>query len=322
MPRALAQRTEKSVEACPRCGKRPVKLVDGRCAACGHVARDQPVTSEDTTLYAQRQTGGRGGWWAMAIWIFTAGTARIKYLALIRASRASRRFVRVAALWIGLCGASFAATHVGWRLVTDVPAAAVMGQHVRPVGDGWHLVSSRPPAPEVDVQHAEPTHLWWNALSSLIAGGVGLVVALALVWVFVGLLRRFTERALRPPHRGQQRLSAAIHYDFAWAAWLLPVALVLALLPLGYVRQVQRAAPYPPLDALYAIAAVIAAIALLMGWFTLIRIGATAPAASRARVVTLFALWTPLLAAALLGGAGYGSWLLLNVLLRARNLQW
>jgi hypothetical protein len=299
-----------------------MQLAEGRCVTCGQVLIEAAVTSEDTTLYAQRLEAGRRGWWSMAWWVFTAGSARISFLARMRASRASRRFVRIGALYVALCAAVLAAAHMGWKLVADVPITPMMGEHVKPTGDGWYLITQGPAPSDERAEHPEPTDLWWNPSSSLIAGVSAFVTALLLVWVLVALLRGLVERALQPRHRGQERLAAAIHYDFAWAVWLLPATFVLLLLPLGYVGRVQRNAPYPPIEALFVVAAVVLAVGLLMGWFTLIRAGATVPAGSRGRALALLGVWAPLIAAALLVGTGLGLWQLLNLVVAALNLQW
>ncbi len=309
------------IERCPACGQPIDTLSNGACALCGHVLVEPPVTSEDTTPYARFLAGGRGGWWAMARWVFAAGGTRLAFLALIRSSKASRRFARIGIGFAALSLALALAAHAGWRVSSQVRVGPDAPQ-TEPRGQGWYLLSQTAPRVFNETPRPDPTHLWWNPLASLVAAGCTLGMTALAATVLMLLLRGLTELCLRPEHRGDGRLSATIHYLWAWAAWLLPAGVAVAVRPVSLIGQLKREGSYPSEHVVYVVAAVIATVAVLLAWFTLVRSAATVPRASRGRLVAAYMFAAPLVTAAVVASSGLGLFRIVDVLNTALNLQW
>lgn len=277
---------EVAVRRCPGCGRRMANSQSRRCPLCDYAFADDQATGTDVTPYAQSYATGERRRPTMTAWVWSAQTARLKHLALMRRSAASARFAHVRILLVAGGLALLHATVYGWHQVARI--SAVPGT-VRPAGQGWFHVT--------DV-------LWWNPAQAIIAAVCAFVSAWLLLLILLALLRAGMTLAHTAAHRHERRMTAAIDYSTAWAG---PVLIALAILPLrviGVIGAASRSATYPPARVFEVVAGVIAGGGMILLWFWLIRLGAAAAEQSRGRVLLFFLLGAPLLAV----GMGVGWW--------------
>ena len=296
-------KSNSAIRRCPACGQRLGDPPPTKCPLCGFDFGDARVTGADATPYAEAYSCGLPGWRRMAEWIWFADAGRMKHLALMRASAASRRFCTLNLLLLTAGLALFQSTRIGWRWVTASPAVESTGS-IEPAGEGWIRVASapRPIPPHVPAERA--VDLWWNPAQMVIGVVLALVAALFLMWLLLAAVRWGLGRAHVRSLRDEQRMTAALHYSTAWTVLLILGALVTAFRPLGYFGQMQQWAWSPPDQGFTLSAGVFAAFGVTMWWFWLVRLGSAAAERTRGRVVAFFALGVPLLAAA----AGLAWW--------------
>jgi len=283
------------LQRCPACGQPVEQPPPPHCSLCGFQFADDRVTHVDVTPYAQAYACRSPGWRSMSEWVWFAGVGRLNHLALMRASAASRRFALVYWLLLSAASGLFQTTRVGWRWVTGVSATPI-----KPTGEGWFAVARTRGAGGGD----RLTDLWWNPAQSLIVmvtAGVGAMAGLALL---LAMVRWGVRKAHASPYRGEQRMTAALHYSTAWSAPILFAALIIGFKPLAYVGGTLGWSWIPTARAFDYAAAVPAGVGLAMWWFGLVRLGATSPAKTRSRVVCFFVLIAPLM----LGGVAAGWW--------------
>jgi len=264
------------------------------------------VTGTDTTPYAMVGKGGMARWWRMATWVYFATWGRIRHLALIRASDSSRRFARISVLLLAATLALIESTHQGWHLVAE-SASQGTAEPVKPSGRGWlHVVAV--PYELVNRGNGEGyVDLWWNIAHTVTALAIGMVAGLVLVNAGLLLLRLGTGWAHAPSYRDDRRMTAAIDYSTGWCVPVVAGGILAALRPIEFASKVSAWPWVPPAYAFYVPAAVLAGIGAVMWWFLLVRLAVSAPAATRARVVTFLALGPPVLVA-----AGAAAWLRLT----------
>ncbi len=232
----------------------------------------------------------------MCEWVWFAGLERLKHLALMRASAASRRFALLNILLLAAGLGLAQGAQVGWRPVTNSPAIEPTGS-TAPAGQGWTRVAvaprSLPPGqpPEMAVE------LWWNPAQALIATVLGAVVGLLLMGLVLLLIRAGVLRAHTRPYRREQRMTAAIHYSTAWCVLIFLATIVLGLRPLSFMGKIARWPLSPPERGLVFSAALLAGFGVIMWWFWLVRLGVTAPERTRGRVIAFFALGAPMIVA-------------------------
>ncbi len=288
MTLAQAERSERKVQRCPACGHRfspPAPMI---CSLCEYPLTGPPTTGMDSTPYAQAYSEGERGGWAMLKWIAFGGE-RVRHLALMRASSASRRYCIVNLIWLSLALTAFHVTEVGWH------EADPEGSGER--GNGWVTVASAPFAGGSLEHDRLPRVLWWNARIAGVAAGVSFVAALLLSGLAVVLLRTFVEAMHSTAYRGEGRMSAAMHYA---TAWLLPVTLaggIILIRPLARASEIGGWSVTVPSQMVMIVAGVAASIGVVMGWFFLLRLGMTAPVKCRGRVVGCIAIGAPVLLA-------------------------
>ncbi len=287
--------TRASASRCPACGQRLDPPGATRCPLCNFDFGDDRVTGADVTPYAKAYAQGDPGWSAMCRWVWFAGSERLKHIALMRTSAAARRFAWTNTLWLAFGLAGFQATRVGWQWVYESPAVHPTGS-IRPAGRGWlHLAAAPRPLPP---GRELPVDLWWNPAQAVISSVLAGVTALLLVRLFLALIRAGVALAHTAPYRGEQRMTAAILYSSAWWIPALAGIAVCVLRPLSFVGQVTRWASYPSERGLNLTAAAVVGFAATMWWFWLIRLGATAPARTRSRLMAFCTLGIPVLLAA------------------------
>jgi hypothetical protein len=297
--------TTSSATRCPACGQ-PLETPVPRCPLCDYeLSSEEGVTGVDITPYAQAYVHGRPGWAAMLWWVWLAGSGRMKHLALMKVSAAARRFAIVngllVAVSVGLCEWTLTGWHTSFAARRGGSVAGL-----EPAGDGWiAFASAARPLPPGFPDDA-PTDLWWNAAQCLIAVPLGGVLALLLFW----LLGRTIDLGVSLSHvrsyRQGQRLTAAVRYSTAWAVPVFAAGVMVGLRPVAYAGAVTRSWWAVPEQVFLAPAAIVAGATVALWWFWLGRLGATAPASTRGRVIVFLVVVVPVLAAGYVALWWYG----------------
>jgi len=301
--------TRTSVSRCPACGQRVDPPDAARCPLCGLDFGDNRVTGADVTPYAKSYAQGNPGWWAMCRWVWSAGSERLKHIALMRTSAAAKRFAWTNVLWLALGIAGLQATRVGWREVGASSVGEPSGP-TKPLGRGWLHVPAAPRVHPPGESPQIPAGLWWNPAQTLIASVIGGLAALPLTWLLLFLIRGGVAFAHSRTYRGEQRMSAAFLYSTAWWIPVLVGTAICLLRPLAFIGQTRKWAWYPTDQGISLIAGAIVGLAATLWWFWLIRLGATAPARTRNRVMTFCTLGPP----PVLAGVALAWWLGLDAL--------
>lgn len=256
----------------------------------------------------------------MCLWVYGAKRQRLAYLALIRRSRASTRFVRIGLLVFALAVALFAMPHVGWRGVSVDPSMESMSG-TEPSGRGWLCVASMPADHPLRPGRLTPVAVWWNLPQAAIGVPASFVIALAGGWLILAILLTGTERSLTEPFRGQGRFEAALRYGSAGTLWFLVGSVISLVLVLSNAGAVRGWSFTPPRVGVYVVLAIVMSAGLLGWWFWLIRIAGTAPPPTRTRIVVFYSIWTPLLTAAVIAVGAAGLWLGMRWLASVLQLQ-
>ncbi len=290
---------------CPACGQRLDSFAE-RCPLCDFRLGDELVTGADITPYAEAYADGRRGWRVMVAWVWLAGSGRLKHLALMRSSAASRRFARINVLLLALGIGLFEWGVVGWKWVPQGLDTNGTVESTGPSGAGWFRVASMPSLLSVERAAETPTDLWWNPAQCLIAVPLAGVLALFAMWLVGVLTKTGVAWFHRSPYRKQQRMTAAIQYSTAWVIPFLAASVVAAFRPIAYVGAVARWRWHPSDNLFLIMAAIFAGFGATLWWFWLVRLGATAPPATRARVVTFIAVGVPVVVVAGTAAWWYG----------------
>jgi len=286
---------------CPACGQPLEPSIARRCPLCDFDFGDDRVTGGDVTPYAKAYAGGESRWRTMCAWVWLAGSGRLKHLALMQGSSASRAFARVNLLVLAAGLAVVQATRYGWRQVTDSPLFEPTG-FVKPAGRGWlHLASAPRPLPPGQAP-GTAVDLWWNPAQTVITMAATFVVGLLALWVVMILIRVGLAIAHRETHRGEQRMTAAVLYSTAWAVPMWLAALLLGLRPVSLVSAVVGWGWVTSKTTLGVAGAVTAGGSLALWWFWLVRLAATTPANTRGRVLAFCTLGVPLIVATIVAG--------------------
>lgn len=316
----IAPRLDRSkLLRCPGCGQRLSDPAPPRCPLCDLDFGDDRVTDVDTTPYARAYAGEDYGWLAMLNWVWYARTERLKHLALMRSSAASRQFRLINLAILAAMLGVFIMTQAGWRR-TFAPPVANVSIEAKPQGDGWRRVSSLPRPLPTDLPPDRPVDLWWNPAQFGLALAIGVPGAFVGGFALLTLLRLSFTMAHQKSYRRGGRMTAAVHYSTAWFVPLGISAIILLLLPVTYVADLQRVSWTPPTEYVELAAAVFTAFGLVLWWFWFMRLGATAPPRTRWRVVTMMALAPPLLVIGTAVGWWYGTQWLLNLLIEKLRL--
>ena len=223
----------------------------------------------------------------MLEWVWFAGTGRLKHLALMRASLASKRYAWLNLIILTAALGLLQATSVGWRQTTATLALEPTGA-ITPAGEGWFHVAGMPPLLRPDAPAFAYVDLWWNPVQAIIALLMGWVGALAMAWLALGLLRFGVTVAHGRQYRTEQRMTAAIHYSVGWGLIVLVGALIACLRPLSYIGEIVVWSSYPRGESYDLAAGVVVGFGVIMWWFWLVRLGTAARAPMRARVVSFF----------------------------------
>ncbi len=256
----------------------------------------------------------------MCEWVWYAGWERLRHLALMRGSAASRRFARINIFMLAVVIGWLQATHVGWRTVTRTPTIEPAASIV-PTGSGWLHIAGEPGP--LSPRHAPEgsTDLWWNPAQAIMAGTSALIIGMLLVWVVLMLLRVGVNRVFKSAYRGEQRVSAALHYSTAWGFPAVFAGVIAGLRPVSDIGSIAQWPWSPPKRGFDVAAGVLAGFAFIMWWFWLVRLGNAAPIDTRGRVVTFFAIGVPLLVAGGTAGWLFGLEPLYDKLFRVMRLQ-
>lgn len=311
----IAPRLDRSkLLRCPGCGQRLSDPAPPRCPLCDLDFGDDRVTDVDTTPYARSYAGEEHGWLAMLNWVWYARTERLKHLALMRSSAASRQFRLINLSLLTAMLSVFIMTQAGWHR-TFAPEATNVSGEIKPQGDGWRRVASLPRPLATDLPPDRAVDLWWNPAHFGLALAVGVPAAYIMGFALLTLLRLFITAAHQKSYRRAGRMTAAVHYATAWFVPMGVTAALLLLLPATYVTDLRRISWTPSAEYVLLAAAVFTAFGSVLWWFWFMRLGTTAPPRTRWRVVAMMAFAPPLLAIAAALGWWYGTWWLLDLLI-------
>ncbi len=306
---------------CPACGQRVDTSAQTVCSLCGFdfTFGAESITGDDATPYARAYSTGESGWRFMLEWSWFAGTQRLKHLALMRVSAASRRFARMnlALLVVGIAVIELA--RVGWKWAARSPALERSGS-TQPTGQGWIHVAGAPRPLRADVAGELPVDLWWNWLQATLGVAVAVVLGILCMWMCLAIVRAGVSRAHGAQFREEKRMTAALLYGTAWALPIWVGSLIVGLLPVSYIGAMAQWSWYPPENVFIVAAAVVAGFGVCMWWFWLVRLGTTAPRKVRARVAGFLAMGVPLIIAAASVGWYFGTGLLHRALTDALRL--
>ena len=302
---AAAQTQSSARLRCSACGQILESRMQSCCALCGFDFEDVRVTGADVTPYAKAFELGEGGWATMCEWVWFAGWSRLKHMMLMRASAASRQFALVGLVCVTVSIGLYESTRVGWKLAGRSSAAEPTGS-TDPEGNGWFHVAAASRPLTTDLASGAPVDLWWNPVHSVVAGVIAIVAGSLSVSFVLFLIRVATNMAHTSRYRGEQRLSAALHYGYAWAVPVILAALVMALRPISNFGMLAGWSWCPPQRTFEIAASVLAGFGLVMWWFWLVCIGNAAPKDTRARVVSFLAIGAPTIVMAATGGWWFG----------------
>jgi hypothetical protein len=294
--------------------------VPERCPLCGFAFRDERVTGADATPYASAYTRGVWGWRVMCEWVWLARTERLKHLALMRASMASRRFARINLALLTLAVGMFEWSREGWKWVKARAELEPSGS-TTPSGEGWLAIATAARPLSDAIPGDADVDLWWNVPQAALGVVLGMTAAVLLMALGMSLLRWGVRRAHVAPYSSEERMTAALHYGTAWAVPLSVAGLVMALAPIEYVARM-ASWRFQPIPALFVVpAAVVCGVSLLLWWYWLLRLAATAPARTRARIFAFLGAGVPLVLAGLVAAWYYGVGGLHSVLSDALRLR-
>lgn len=311
-PTQVSKQKSATERRCAGCGQRLTEPLPATCPLCGFHFGEERITGADVTPYAQAYSRGEHSWRAMSEWVWFARIERLKHIALMQASAASRRFARPNLLLLAFAAGFWLATNYGFRWVS-ASREAEPTRSLTPGGSGWVHLAAMPPPARIGLPPEIKVDLWWNPTQSALVFAIGIVTAWLMSVLALGFIRSGMTSALETKYRSEQRMTAALGYSTAWAIPLAIAALLASLLPISYAGEVNRWAWYPPRDAIVLSAAVIAGFAAAMWWFWLLRLGFTAPPSSRSRVSFFFAVGVPLIVV----GVGAAWWFGLSFLFAA-----
>ena len=294
------QAADVALRRCPACGHPLDQFAVSQCPLCGFALGDPRATCDDATPYALAYERGAPGWRAMSEWVWFAGSERLKHLALMRTSVASRHFARMNTLLLAVGIGQLEAMRVGWRWVSNSPTIEPTGSTL-PRGHFWVHLAATPRALLNDVAQERPVDLWWNPVQTLVAAAAAALLAIVLLWVVAALIRAGVTLVHRAKYREEQRMTAAVDYGTAWAIPIFVATMVLSFLPLSYVGGIQRWAWCPTEAGFEVSSGVVAGLGAALWWFWLVRLAITAPPKTRATVIAFFALGAPLIVVAAAG---------------------
>ena len=299
----LAKRKLQSgIRRCPACGHRLSHPVPPDCPLCKLAFGDERITGTDRTPYARSYAHGVPGLRLMCEWVWCAGSGRLKHIALMRSSAASRRFARTQIALLALGFGLFQLGRKGWYRVSGAEQGGGV-EIVKPTGQGWIHVAAAPRPLELDLPDAAEIDLWWNLPQATLGVAAAMLLGLLLLWLTMLLVQAGVRSAHRPQYRSEQRMTAAMHYSTAWIVPIFAAVVIFASRPIAYIGSMaQWGAWWTRLDTgLLWSGAAVAGTGIAMWWFWLARLGFSAPPKTRWRVAAFFGFALPVI----VGGASY-----------------
>ncbi len=314
-----------------------------RCAACGQLL-DDPTPPQcplcnaslaagdvdagaDVTPYSKAYARGRSAWRSMNEWVWFAGWQRLKHLALMRSSAASRSFVRINIFLLASCLIIFEASQTGWRVetrevaeVTEVTESAAAPAAPEPTGGGWLRLTESPTMQQPAGKTRLRRELWWNPIQSGFAAVHAFVLGLIACLIGLRLLHVGIMRAHDSDHGHRQQMTAALRYSTAWVVPVALATLVAALRPIALAGEVRQWSWSPSRQGFELSAAVLASFGFFMWWFWLIRLGTTATGKTRGSVIFFMVVGVPLITGIVGLGWYYGVEALNSALFQFMNV--
>lgn len=311
------------IHRCSACGHRIAEESASACPLCGFSFsfKDPRATGGDITPYAKTYAHGISGWRLMCEWVWLAGTERLKHLAMMRASVASRRFARINITLMVMALGVFQVASSGWQWENRLDHQRASRGGVEPERVGWVHAASLPRPLPPGLSDDVPIELWWSVPQAALAGVIAVPAGVLITWLGLGILRWLVTRGHTPAYRADRRMTAAIHYATAWMVPFSLAGVAIALLPVSHIGRMSGWSYAPTETALLIAAAVVAGCSACAGWFWLSRLGFTAPPASRTRVAATMTLAPPIIASGAALGWYYGVAALHTLLVDALRLQ-
>ena len=102
-----------------------------------------------------------------------------------------------------------------------------------------HVVGAARPLPP-DLPPESLVDLWWNWIQATAAVAVALILGFIVSWLLLTLVRVGVRQAHRPAYRGEQRLTAALHYSTAWCLPLFVAALVVGARSVAFMDRIRQ----------------------------------------------------------------------------------
>ncbi len=279
---------------CPACGQQLDNPPPNRCPLCKFGFDDNRATGSDVSPFAGAFARHERGWLAMNRWVWLASAERLKHIALMRSSAASRRFMLLSITVLSIGLGVFQFSKMGWHRVTNTPAIENTGS-VKPAGGGWwHIAKAPRPLPE-NLAPEVYVDFWWNPIHSTAGFILGAALGGLLALFALRLIRAGITKAHVQALRCELRLTAATHYSTAWCS-AVSFTLFLAILEPAFLVGAINSwwnLTIANTVAYFSTASVVLGCA--MWWFWLIRLGTTAPARTRTRVVLFMSIGIPII---------------------------
>lgn len=301
---------------CPACGEPVHAPIPEACSLCGFRFSDASVTSADFTPYAKSYVDGERAYLRMVAWVWRAGGARLRHLALVQSSAASKHFATVHLVWLTIVLFLLELTRSGWHRISGSSRGPF-----EPSSEGWfRLAGMERPFP-TGVPLSRTADLWWSPAQALVAGVVSLLLAPLVLLLLHKLIRVALSISYPVRYRDEFRMSAGLHYATAWFLPAILGGVLVVLRPWTSYGSAQPAGPVVAEATIAILAATPAIVGFFGWWFSLVRMGSAAPQRCRSRVVTALGVFAPLIVCGGCLAWWFGLPQLLNLIYEALRIQ-
>lgn len=301
---------------CPACGEPVHAPIPDACSLCGFRFSDASVTSADFTPYSQAYVEGKRRYFRMIAWVWRAGGARLRHLALVQSSAASKHFATIHLVWISIVVFLLELTRAGWHSVSGTGAGPF-----QPSSEGWFRLGGMERPFPAGVPTSRTADLWWSPAQALVAGVLALLLAPLALLLMHKLIRAAISISYPVRYRDEFRMSAGMHYATAWFLPAILGGLLVLLRPWAFYGNAQAAGPVIADGTIVVLAATPAVFSFIGWWFSLVRMGFAAPQRCRSRVVAALGAIAPLIVAGVCVGWWFGFPLLVGLIYELLHIQ-
>lgn len=275
---------------CPACGEPVHAPIPEACSLCGFRFSDASVTSADFTPYARAYVEGERGYFRMIRWVWRAGGARLRHLALVQSSAASKHFATVHLVWLTLVVFVLELTRSGWHRISGSSTGPY-----EPSSEGWFRLGGMDRPFPAGVPLSRTGDLWWSPAQALVAGVLSLLLAPLVLLLMHKLIRAALSISYPVKYRDEFRMSAGMHYATAWFLPAIVGGMLVLLRPWTFYGSSRPAGPVVAEATVAIVAATPGIVGFFGWWFSLVRMGFAAPQRCRSRVVTALGVFAPLI---------------------------